>query len=179
MLPYASPAPLSYQIVRAGLAFHSTRIYTRLGQEEEIIPEELAAFPKIESIQIINADIACTTTISQDVFHVIIATGEVIGTSTISEPTVKDNSFDTDEPSSVKRVLRADWSKLIDEAEGNQSSLLKLVDKVESPDIEHFKHGISKHYLTRLDSMADQNEASGLLGVAESYVLAHVAVSPS
>ena len=176
LLPYASPAPLSYQIVRAGLAFHSTRIYTRLGQEEEIIPEELAAFPKIESIQIINADIACTTTISQDLFHVIVATGEVIGTSTINAPPVDDNIFKINEPSMEKRVLRADWSRLLDET-SKYTSNVQLIDKVQSPDIEHFENGISKHYLARLHGMADQNEASQLSEIAESYVLAHVAVS--
>lgn len=176
LLP-ASIAKDSVPQVRAGLAFHSTRLYTRLGQEEDIAAAELSALPSVASIKMITSDIALITTSDENAYHLITATGEIIGT-TEEQKLVHRRSLTLSNPAPIQRILRADWTRLIEEARKKSIGIAaSLVEEVQSPDLEHFKHGLSKHYLTRLDEMPDQTEAEQLQEIAHSYILAHVAVS--
>lgn len=72
--------------------------------------------------------------------------------------------------------LRKDWSDLLASSERVQE-FFHLMSLVRNQDEDSYEHGISKAFRQQLSKMQDAKAASELLAIAESYVLAHVAVS--
>lgn len=153
------PGSIASDSLQAVLAYLLTRAYCKLGLDEsETVAQVSRTIPCITSVDYLVAGVF-RIVFADDNQHVFLAaTGEIISST---------------------GDLRTDWNNFLaanapSAGENTGQSLLHLV---KSQDDDAYEHGISKAFRSRLAAMHDRPLASELLAIAESYVLAHVAVS--
>lgn len=151
------PKNMTPGCLQAVTAYLLTRVYCLLGQYEtdSISAVSSQTTPRVENVTPLHSGVyQCS--FGDDSKHTFVgATGEIISSD--------DN-------------IRPDWSTFLATKDNTQDQF-DLISLVRNQDDESFERGIGKAFRKRLSEMKDRDMASELLAVAESYVLAHVAVS--
>lgn len=148
------PVDMTLDTLQAALAYLLTRAYLTLGVDEfEPGSQAAIALPVILSVDCLMPEVY-RLRFANDTEHVFIsATGEIV---------------------SSDGKLRSDWTAYTEPIA--QKPNPRLVSLIRSQDEESYESGISKAFRARLAAMPDKLLARELLAIAESYLLAHVAV---
>lgn len=152
------PAAVTSDSLQAALAYLLTRAYLTLGVDEsETVIQLATALPVVLSVDCLMPEVY-RLRLANDTEHVFMsATGEIVS---------PDGKF------------RSDWTAYmpLNTDPSARIPTPRLISLVRSQDEESYESGISKAFRTRLAAMPDKLLARELLAIAESYVLAHVAV---
>jgi hypothetical protein len=152
-------ADLNLDSLQAVLSYLITKAYCMLGNDETLLAGQQGTTVSASVIQVerISADVY-SVKLEDTIQHTFLAaSGEILSNGVEARP---------------------DWAAYLATAgiQAEVTRMTQLISLVRSNDEESFVHGISKLFRSKLAAMPDRVAASCLLGIAESYVLAHVAV---